>query len=68
MSPSSPVLKRSPDTTPTEIPMLIAGTWRTASESYEIRDPYRGTVVALAPHSSMHDLNDALVSRRCGTQ
>jgi acyl-CoA reductase-like NAD-dependent aldehyde dehydrogenase len=40
--------------------MLIGGEWRTAVDSYEVRDPYRGAVVAHAPRSSLTDLNDAL--------
>jgi|GEM_PF-1771340 len=32
----------------TEIPMLIGGEWRAASEMYEVRDPYRGDIVELA--------------------
>ena len=60
MSSSSSVLERSVDTVPTAIPMLIGGAWRAASEDYEVRDPYRGTLVARAPRSSMNDLNDAL--------
>jgi acyl-CoA reductase-like NAD-dependent aldehyde dehydrogenase len=59
MSPSS-ALKRAADASPTEIPMLIGGEWRAASETYEVRDPYRGTVVARAPRSSQADLDDAL--------
>jgi len=59
MSPSS-ALKRAADASPTEIPMLIGGQWRAASETYEVRDPYRGTVVARAPRSSQADLDDAL--------
>jgi acyl-CoA reductase-like NAD-dependent aldehyde dehydrogenase len=59
MSPA-PALKRSAETAPTEIPMLIGGVWRAASDSYEVRDPYRGTVVERAPRSSLADLNDAL--------
>src|SRR5664280_159660 len=43
-----------------DIPMLIGGEWRTAAETYEVRDPYRNTVVARAPRSSLSDLNDAL--------
>src|SRR5258708_22929914 len=60
MSSSSTVLERSVDAVPTAIPMLIGGAWRAASEDYEVRDPYRGTLVARAPRSSMSDLNDAL--------
>lgn len=44
----------------TEIPMLIGGQWRTAAETYPVRDPYRNVVVANAPRSSLADLNDAL--------
>jgi acyl-CoA reductase-like NAD-dependent aldehyde dehydrogenase len=44
----------------TEIPMLIGGEWRTVAESYEVRDPYRNTVVARAPRSALTDLDDAL--------
>jgi acyl-CoA reductase-like NAD-dependent aldehyde dehydrogenase len=40
--------------------MLIGGEWRTASETYEVRDPYRSTVVSHAPRSSQADLDDAL--------
>ena len=42
------------------IPMLIGGEWRSAAENYEVRDPYRNTVVANAPRSALNDLNDAL--------
>lgn len=45
---------------PAEIPMLIGGQWRAAAETYEVRDPYRGTVVSQAPRSSLTDLDDAL--------
>lgn len=62
MSPSSPARERTADVAPTEIPMLIGGAWRAASDVYEIRDPYRGTVVARAPRSSLDDLNAALDS------
>jgi acyl-CoA reductase-like NAD-dependent aldehyde dehydrogenase len=43
-----------------QIPMLIGGEWRAASQTYEVRDPYRNTVVAHAPRSSLRDLDDAL--------
>ena len=56
----APALKHSVETAPAEIPMLIGGIWRTAAETYEVRDPYRDTVVARAPRSSLTDLNDAL--------
>lgn len=60
MSPASSNLERSVDAPPREIPMLIGGAWRATYDSYEVRDPYRGTVVAYAPRSSIDDLNDAL--------
>src|SRR3974390_3496569 len=57
----SPVASaQKPDAAVTEIPMLIGGAWRAAAETYEVRDPYRDTVVARAPRSSLSDLNDAL--------
>ena len=58
MSPISAAKKV--DTAPTEIPMLIGGQWRAASETYEVRDPYRGTVFELAPRSTLSELDDAL--------
>jgi acyl-CoA reductase-like NAD-dependent aldehyde dehydrogenase len=42
------------------IPMLIGGEWRAAAETYEVHDPYRNTVVAHAPRSSLRDLDEAL--------
>src|SRR5487761_2635729 len=48
--------------TPFEIPMLVDGAWRRASETYEVRDPYRNEVVALAPRSTPADLDAALTS------
>ena len=57
MSPISAV--KAAAAAPTEIPMLINGAWRAASESYEVRDPYRGSVVAIAPRSSLADLASA---------
>jgi acyl-CoA reductase-like NAD-dependent aldehyde dehydrogenase len=45
---------------PAEIPMLIGGVWRSAAETYEVRDPYRNEVFELAPRSSLADLDDAL--------
>jgi acyl-CoA reductase-like NAD-dependent aldehyde dehydrogenase len=52
--------KRASKAEPTVIPMLIGGEWRTPATTYEVRDPYRNTVVAHAPHSTLTDLNDAL--------
>lgn len=40
--------------------MLIGGEWRTAAATYQVRDPYRGTIVAQAPSSSLADLDAAL--------
>ncbi len=60
MSPVSAVKKLDPS--PTEIPMLIGGEWRAASETYEVRDPYRGTVFEIAPRSTLKELDDALKS------
>jgi len=48
--------------TPFEIPMLVDGAWRRASETYEVRDPYRGDLVAYAPRSTQSDLDAALAS------
>ena len=59
MNPTS-AAKRTAEAAPTEIPMLIGGEWRAASETYDVRDPYRNTVVSRAPRSSQADLNDAL--------
>lgn len=60
MNPSPSTLKRAVEAEPTEIPMLIGGESRAASETFEVRDPYRGTVVARAPRSSMKDLDVVL--------
>ena len=40
--------------------MLIDGEWRAGAGEYDVRDPYRGEVVARAPESSLQDLDDAL--------
>ena len=50
MSPTS-AIKNSAAAAAAEIPMLIGGEWRAASETYEVRDPYRNTVVSHAPRS-----------------
>ncbi len=60
MSPISAIKNSAAATAPTEIPMLIGGEWRAASESYEVRDPYRGEVVSHAPRSSLAELDAAL--------
>jgi acyl-CoA reductase-like NAD-dependent aldehyde dehydrogenase len=59
MSPTSAAQVKN-ETGPAEIPMLIGGQWRAAAETYDVRDPYRGTVVSQAPRSSLADLDDAL--------
>ncbi len=46
--------------TPPVIPMLIGGTWKSAAETAEIRNPYDGELVCHAPRSSMADLDAAL--------
>jgi acyl-CoA reductase-like NAD-dependent aldehyde dehydrogenase len=45
---------------PAQIPMLIGGDWRAASETYEVRDPYRGEIVGFAPRSTSAELDAAL--------
>ncbi|HUI98218.1 MAG TPA: aldehyde dehydrogenase family protein [Xanthobacteraceae bacterium] len=45
---------------PTQIPNLIGGEWRAATEVYEVRDPYRGTLFEIAPRSTPADLDAAL--------
>ncbi len=42
--------------------MLIGGEWREGANTYEVRDPYRGEVIARAPESSLQDLDDALAA------
>lgn len=59
MNPSSAAMPK-PEAEPAEIPMLIGGVWRSPSETYEVRDPYRNEVFELAPRSSLADLDDAL--------
>ena len=46
------------------IRMTIGGQWRDGLDFQEVRDPYRGTVVAHAPISSTQDCNDALDAAR----
>jgi len=53
-------IKTSPAAAPTMIPMLVGGESRAAAETYEVRDPYRGEVVARAPRSARVDLDAAL--------
>lgn len=47
---------------PLTIPMLIGGAWWQPSRCDEVHDPYRGEVTALAPRSSLADLDDALTA------
>ena len=58
MSPISAAKKLDPS--PAAIPMLIGGEWRAASETYEVFDPYRGSVFEIVPRSTLAELNDAL--------
>lgn len=44
------------------IPMLIGGKWHPAGRTYDVVDPYRRTVVAQAPNSTMDDLDQALAA------
>jgi acyl-CoA reductase-like NAD-dependent aldehyde dehydrogenase len=56
---TSPVQTRH-NAIPTQIPMLIGGQWLAASETYEVRDSYRGGVVAYAPRTTSAELDAAL--------
>ncbi|HSW20288.1 MAG TPA: aldehyde dehydrogenase family protein, partial [Ramlibacter sp.] len=47
-------------TEPQRIRMHIGGAWRDAEHYQEVRDPYRGDVVALAPVATARDCDDAL--------
>ncbi len=38
---------------PVEIPMLVGGAWRQGGQFRDIKDPYRGDVVARAPRGKM---------------
>jgi len=40
----------------------VGGCWRDAEQLHEVRDPYRGDVVAQAPLSTARDLDDALAA------
>jgi len=42
--------------------MHIGGAWRDADQYQDVRDPYRGTVVAQAPVSTQRDADDALAA------
>ena len=63
--PSTAALPISNRWTPVEIPMLIGGAWRHASDRNAYReriDPYRGNVIARVPESDERDVDDALTS------
>jgi acyl-CoA reductase-like NAD-dependent aldehyde dehydrogenase len=47
---------------PRILPQLIGGKWVPAEQSYEVRDPYRGTIVARAPRSTQADLDQAMTA------
>ncbi len=53
-------MNEAPRPEPQRIPMHIGGTWRDAEHYQEVRDPYRGEVVALAPMATARDCDDAL--------
>jgi acyl-CoA reductase-like NAD-dependent aldehyde dehydrogenase len=53
-----------PAAPPVRIRMQIDGQWRNAQTTQDVRDPYRGDLVALAPVSSLQDGEDALQSAR----
>lgn len=58
---STPSL-RGPAAPPTRIRMRIGAEWRDAEAWQEVRDPYRGDVVAHAPLSTSRDCDDALAA------
>jgi len=49
-------------TEPAEIRMLIGNEWRRGTALRDIVDPYRQSVIARAPESTLEDLDDALES------
>lgn len=51
-------------TAPVNIRMRIGAEWRNGESHQDVRDPYRGDVVASAPVSSARDCEDALVAAR----
>jgi acyl-CoA reductase-like NAD-dependent aldehyde dehydrogenase len=53
---------KSKDKSVPTIPQLIGGEWQTSAETAEVRDPYRGTVVARAPRSGLDDLQRAVAA------
>ena len=56
--------KQATSTEPERIRMRIGGTWRDAEKFQDIRDPYRGSVIAYAPVSTQRDCDDALEAAR----
>jgi acyl-CoA reductase-like NAD-dependent aldehyde dehydrogenase len=63
MSPTSAIARSATEAgSPRQIPMLIAGEWRVASDTYEVRDPYRGSIFEIAPRSTRAELDDALAA------
>ena len=62
MSPSVIARSATEAGTPTQIRMLIGGEWRVASDTYEVRDPYRGSIFEIAPRSTLPELDDALAA------
>jgi acyl-CoA reductase-like NAD-dependent aldehyde dehydrogenase len=42
------------------VPMLIGGEWVAACETYDVCDPYRGSLVSTAPRSNKDELDRAL--------
>jgi acyl-CoA reductase-like NAD-dependent aldehyde dehydrogenase len=57
---AQPLISSSSQSEAARIAMLIGGEWRSARETYDVHDPYRGEVVARAPRSSLDDLDAAL--------
>lgn len=47
---------------PVEIPMLVGGAWRQGGQFRDIKDPYRGDVVARAPESDAADFEAAILA------
>ena len=56
------VSENAPKAATATVRMLIGGEWREGAKTYEVRDPYRGEVIARAPESSLQDLDDALAA------
>lgn len=53
---------------PVRLRMHIDGQWRDAEEYQDVRDPFRGTVVARAPISSLRDCEDAVAAAQRATR